>query len=78
MILVGFKENFMSEIVTKCETYLQNIIKDKNDDECQHSWEDELHGYIIENMHLLSTEEIKECQRIYNQVKEMDFARWCA
>ena len=70
--------NNTTQIIEKVYEYLENIIKDEGDDECQHSLEDELHTYIIQNVHLLNMEEIQTCQKICKKIEEMDFARWCA
>ena len=50
----------------------------KNDDEMQHDYEDQLHVYIIKNMHILTIDEIQACQKLCAEVEKMTFARWCA
>ena len=68
----------MSQIMTDVNEFVRKIKSNKNDDEMQHDYEDQLHVYIIKNMHILTIDEIQACQKLCAEVEKMTFARWCA
>ena len=63
------------ETIRKIES---EIMLNPTDDEGCHSLEDEAMKLFIENCHLLSMKDIKECQLIFYKISRMDFSRWYA
>lgn len=60
---------------------VENIKSIADDDECAHSWEDNLRSYFIKCLAdglYKNHSEIRELAEIVYSTNEIEFARWCA
>ena len=77
-MVIRMNNTSFKTLITELLLLETKIIADHNDDEVQHITEDKMHMLFINTAHLLSSDEIVECQKIINRVSSMDFRRWCA